>query len=113
MGHASGERVTPDVARDLCQRTGSKVYVGGSIASLGSQYVVGLNAVNCQTGDSVAQEQMTADGKEQVLKALGKASTNLRGKLGESLSTIQRFDVPIEQATTPSLEALKACPNEW
>jgi tetratricopeptide (TPR) repeat protein/class 3 adenylate cyclase len=107
MGHASGERVTPDVARDLCQRTGSKVYVGGSIASLGSQYVVGLNAVNCQTGDSVAQEQMTADGKEQVLKALGKASTNLRGKLGESLSTIQRFDVPIEQATTPSLEALK------
>ena len=108
MGRASGERVTPEVARDLCQRTGSKAYVGGSIANLGSQYVIGLNAVNCQTSDSVAQEQMTADGKEQVLKTLEKATTSLRGKLGESLGTIQKFDVPIEQATTPSLEALKA-----
>jgi tetratricopeptide (TPR) repeat protein/predicted Ser/Thr protein kinase len=108
MGHAPEERLTPDVARDLCQRTGSKAYVSGSIASLGNQYVIGLNAVNCQTGDSLAQAQIVASGKEQVLKALGKATTSLRGKVGESLSTIQKFDVPIEDATTPSLEALKA-----
>jgi len=108
MGHASEERLTPDVARDLCQRTGSKAYANGSIASLGNQYVIGLNAVNCQTGDSLAREQMTASGKEQVLKVLEKATTSLRAKVGESLSTIQKFDVPIETATTPSLEALKA-----
>ena len=108
MGHTREDRLTPDLARDLCQRSGSKAYVSGSIASLGSQYVIGLNAVNCHTGDSLAQEQMAASGKEQVLKALERATTSLRGKVGESLSTIQKFDVPIEKATTPSLEALKA-----
>ena len=108
MGRSPGDRLTPDVASDLCQRVGSKAYVSGSIASLGSQYVIGLKAINCQTGDSLAQEQMTADGKEHVLKALDEAATKLREKVGESLRSIQQFDTPIEQATTPSLEALRA-----
>jgi serine/threonine protein kinase/tetratricopeptide (TPR) repeat protein len=108
MGRAPDERLTPDVARELCQRTNSKAYLSGSIASLGSQYVVGLNAVNCRTGDSLAQEQVRAEGKEHVLKALDEATTRLREKVGESLATIQKFDVPISEATTSSLEALKA-----
>jgi eukaryotic-like serine/threonine-protein kinase len=108
MGRSSGERLTPDVARDLCQRVGSKAYLSGSITSLGSQYVIGLRAVNCQTGDSLAQEQTTADGKEHVLKALDESATKLREKVGESLQSIQKFDTPLEQATTTSLEALKA-----
>jgi tetratricopeptide (TPR) repeat protein len=108
MGRSSSDRLTPDVARDLCQRAVSKAYLSGSIVSLGSQYVIGLNAVNCQTGDSMAQEQVTADSKEQVLKALGQAATKLREKVGESLPSVQKFDTPLEQATTPSLEALKA-----
>jgi len=101
-------KLTPDVAREVCQRTESKAYIAGSIASLGSQYVVGLNSVNCQTGERLAQEQAVADDKEHVLKALDGAATKLRAKLGESLSTVQRYDVPLQQATTPSLEALKA-----
>jgi tetratricopeptide (TPR) repeat protein/tRNA A-37 threonylcarbamoyl transferase component Bud32 len=108
MGRPPEERLTPDVARDLCQREGSRAYLSGSIASLGSQYVIGLNAVNCQSGDSLAKEQATADDKEHVLKALDQAATKLREKVGESLSTIQKFATPIEQATTPSLEALQA-----
>ena len=108
MGHAPGERITPEIARDLCQRVASKAYLSGAIASLGSQYVISLNLVNCQTGDFLAQEQTTALRKEQALKALGEAATKLRSKTGESLSSIRRFDVPIEQATTSSLEALKA-----
>jgi len=108
MERSPGERLTPGIARDLCQRVESKAYLSGSIATLGTQYVIALNLVNCQTGDPLAQEQVTATGKEQVLKALGEAATELRGKVGESLSSIQRFDVPVEQATTPSLEALKA-----
>jgi eukaryotic-like serine/threonine-protein kinase len=101
------ERLTPEIARDLCQRVGSKAYLDGSIESLGSQYVIGLNLVNCHTGDYLAREQITASTKEGVLKALGQAASELRGKLGESLSSVQKFDVPIEQATTRSLEALK------
>jgi eukaryotic-like serine/threonine-protein kinase len=102
-------RLTPDVARELCQRTGSKAYLAGSIASLGSQYVLGLKAVNCQSGDVLAQEQAAAAAKEKVLGALGEAASKLRGQLGESLSSIQKFDVPREfAATTSSLEALKA-----
>jgi eukaryotic-like serine/threonine-protein kinase len=108
MGRSPGERLTPELARDLCQRAGSKAYLSGSIAGLGSQYVIGLKAVNCQTGDSLAQEQVTADSKERVLKALDESATKLRGKVGESLSTIQKYDTPIEEATTSSLEALKA-----
>ncbi len=108
MGKPAEARLTPEIAQDLCQRTGSTAVLEGSIASLGNQYVLGLKAVNCHTGDSLAEEQRTADGKERVLKALGEAAAKLREKLGESLSTIQKFDTPLEQATTTSLEALKA-----
>jgi serine/threonine protein kinase/tetratricopeptide (TPR) repeat protein len=108
MGVPPESKLTPKMASDLCQRLGSKVYIGGSISNIGNQYVVGVGAVNCQTGDSVAQQQVTANGKEGVLGALGSASTKLREQLGESLKTIQKLDTPIEQATTPSLEALQA-----
>jgi Tfp pilus assembly protein PilF/predicted Ser/Thr protein kinase len=108
MAKPPGTRLTPDVASDLCQRAGGKAYVSGSIASLGSQYVIGLDATNCLTGDRLAQEQVTAEGREHVLKALDRAATNLREKLGESLGTVEKFDAPLDQATTPSLEALKA-----
>ncbi|MGH9685625.1 MAG: protein kinase domain-containing protein [Candidatus Acidiferrales bacterium] len=101
-------RLTPEVASDLCQRAGSKAYISGSISNLGSQYVIGLDATNCETGDSLAQEQVTSANKEHILKALDQAATKLREKLGESLSTVEKFDVPLDQATTPSLEALKA-----
>ena len=108
MGHSPTERLTGGLARDLCQRVGSKAYLSGAIAGLGSQYVIAVNLVNCQTGDFLVQEQMTASSKEQVLKALDEAARDLRGKAGESLSSVQKFDVPIEQASTSSLEALKA-----
>jgi eukaryotic-like serine/threonine-protein kinase len=108
MGRTPNERLTADLARELCIRAGSKATLSGSIASLGSQYVVTLNAMNCQTGDSLAQEQAQASSKEQVLTALGSAASNLRGKLGESLASVQKFDVPIDQVTTSSLDALKA-----
>jgi eukaryotic-like serine/threonine-protein kinase len=101
-------RLTPEVARELCQRAGARAYIAGSISTLGSQYVIGLKAINCQTGDSLAQEQAAAEGKERVLKALDQAATRMRERLGESLSSIQKFDTPLDQATTPSLEALKA-----
>jgi eukaryotic-like serine/threonine-protein kinase len=108
MGQPHDARLTSEIARDLCQRTGSKAYIRGSIASLGNDYVIGLTAVNCATGDSLAQQQMQAIGKEKVLDALGRGATKLREKLGESLGSIQKFDAPVEQATTPSLEALQA-----
>ncbi len=108
MDQPADARLTPEIAREICQRTGSAAVLGGSIASLGSQYVLGLKAVSCHTGDSLAQEQATAAGKERVLKAVGEAATKLRSKLGESLNTVEKFDTPLEQATTPSLEALKA-----
>jgi tetratricopeptide (TPR) repeat protein len=108
MGQSADARLTPEIARDLCQRAGSKAYLSGSIASLGSQFVLGLNAVNCQTGDPLAEEQERATGKEQVLAAMDKAASKLRAKLGESLTTVQKLDTPLEQATTPSLDALQA-----
>jgi serine/threonine protein kinase/Tfp pilus assembly protein PilF len=108
MGQPGDARLTPAIAQELCQRAGSKAYIGGSIATLGSQYVLGLKAANCRTGDSLAEEQVTANGKEHVLKVLSEASANLRRKLGESLSTVQKFDTPLEEATTRSLEALQA-----
>jgi tetratricopeptide (TPR) repeat protein len=108
MGIPLDTKLSPTVVGDLCQRLGSKAYLGGTISSIGSQYVIGVSAVNCRTGDSVAQEQVTANGKEAVLSALDKASIKLREQLGESLKTIQKLDTPIEQATTPSLEALQA-----
>jgi tetratricopeptide (TPR) repeat protein len=108
MTRPAGERLTPQVAREVCQRTDSKAYVAGSIASLGTAYVLGLKVVNCQTGDPLAQQQITAGAKEKVLNALGEAAAKLRGELGESLATVQKFDVPLQEATTSSLEALKA-----
>jgi len=101
-------KLTPEVTRELCQRARSKAYIAGSIASLGSQYVVGLKAVNCQSGDPLAEEQVTASAKEKVLDIVGEAASKLRGELGESLATVQKFDIPLQQATTSSLEALKA-----
>jgi eukaryotic-like serine/threonine-protein kinase len=108
MTRPTGTKVTPEVARELCQRVGSKAYIVGAIGSLGTEYVLGLKAVNCQSGDTLGQEQVTAAAKEKVLDALGNAASKLRGELGESLATVQRFDVPLSEATTSSLEALKA-----
>jgi DNA-binding winged helix-turn-helix (wHTH) protein/predicted Zn-dependent protease len=108
MGHPPDTSLTPDLAREVCQRNAGEAVLDGWIARLGSQYVIGLRAVNCRTGDHVSDLQTTADGKEQVLKALGDVTGQLRAKLGESLSTVQKFDTPIEEATTPSLEALQA-----
>ena len=101
-------KLTPDVARELCQRANSQAYIAGSIASLGNEYVVGLKAVNCQTGEPLAQEQVAASSKEKVLNAMGDAAAKLRGELGESLATVQKYDVPLSEATTSSLEALQA-----
>ena len=108
MARAADARLTPDIARELCLRAGSKAYVAGAIGSLGSKYVLEVKAVNCQKGNTLADEQITAESKEKVLDALGQAATKLRSELGESLATVQKFDVPLEQATTSSLEALKA-----
>jgi tetratricopeptide (TPR) repeat protein len=107
MGRPAGSKLTPEVARQVCQRTGSKAMLAGSITGLGSQYVIGLKAVDCSTGDVLAEAQEQAASKEAVLKALGTAAVSLRGKLGESLSSVQKYATPLE-ATTPSLEALKA-----
>jgi len=106
MGRTANERITVDVGRELCLRTGSKALLGGTISSLGSHYLIDLNAVACSTGDTLAAEQGEATSKEGVLKALSQASSSLRIKLGESLPSVQKFNVPIE-ATTSSLEALK------
>jgi len=108
MGRPADERVTGSVAREICEREHIKAMLSGSIASLGSQYVVALDATNCATGDSLAREQVTAASKEAVLPTVGKAASTLRGKLGESLASIQKFDTPVTEATTSSLEALKA-----
>ncbi len=108
MGRPAGEHLTQDTAREICVRSGSKALLTGSIASLGSHYAMSVSAANCQTGDLLAQELTEAANKEEVLGVLGKAATQLREKLGESLSSIQKFDTPVEQATTSSLEALKA-----
>jgi eukaryotic-like serine/threonine-protein kinase len=108
MGRSPSERVTGTVAREICERENIKAALNGSISALGTQYVISLDALNCRTGDSIARDQVTADGKEKVLSSLGQAATRLRGKLGESLASIQKFDKPIKEVTTSSLEALKA-----
>jgi len=108
MGRSPDERVTRDVAREICQRQGLKAMLVGSIASLGNHYVITLDAINAQTGDAIAREQAESENKEQVLHALSEAAMKLREKLGESLQSIQKFDAPIQQATTSSLEAFKA-----
>ncbi len=106
MGRPANDRITVDVGRELCLRTGSKALLGGEISSLGSHYLIGVNAVACNSGDTLAKEQVEAASKEDVLKSLSRAASSLRAKLGESLPSVQKFDVPIE-ATTSSLEALK------
>ncbi len=108
MGRSPDESLTPEVGREVCQRAGGKAVLWGSISPLGTQYVIGLTAAECSTGNHLASEQTQSANKEDVLKALGKAASHLRSKLGESLSSVQEFDTPLEQATTPSLEALKA-----
>ncbi len=108
MTRPADTKLTPDVARELCQRAGSKAYLAGSIASLGSQYVLALKVVNCQSGDPLVERQVTAASKEKVLDALGEAAAKLRSELGESLATVKKFDVPLTESTTASLEALKA-----
>jgi eukaryotic-like serine/threonine-protein kinase len=113
MTRPADTKITPGVARELCQRAGSKAYLAGTIGSLGSEFVLGLKAVNCQNGDTLAQEQVTAASKEKVLDALGEAASKLRGELGESLATVQKFGVPLTEATTSSLEALKAYSLGW
>jgi serine/threonine protein kinase/tetratricopeptide (TPR) repeat protein len=108
MGKAPETKLGPSIAGEVCVRSGSKAYLSGSIANIGNQYVIGVSAVNCATGESIAQEQTTADGKENVLKALGTVSTTLREKLGEELKSVRKLDTPIDQATTPSLVALQS-----
>ena len=108
MGRPADERVTGAIAREICEREHVKALLSGSIAALGSQYVVALDVTNCATGDSLAREQVTAAAKEGVLAAVGQAASSIRGKLGESLASIQKFDTAVTEATTSSLEALKA-----
>ena len=108
MGRPPSDKITQDVAKEICLRTGSKAVLAGSIASLGAHYAIGLKATNCQSGDSLGVVQAEADSREHVLKAVSEATASMREKLGESLSSVQKFDKPLEQATTPSLEALQA-----
>ena len=108
MGRSAEERITNDVAREICQRQGIKALLTGSIAGLGNHYVITLSALNGTTGDALAREQVEVDSKEQVLKSLDKAASSLRQKMGESLASVQQFATPLEQATTSSLEALQA-----
>ena len=107
-GRSPDERITVPVARDLCQRAGIKAILNGSISSIGSSYVVTLEALNCVTGDTIGRQQAEAASKEKVLQALGAAAKDIRGPLGETVSSIEKFSAPVEQATTSSLEALKA-----
>ena len=101
-------RLTQDVAREVCRRANAKAVMEGSIASLGNQYVIGIDALNCASGETLAEEQVTADGKEKVIGALGHATSDLRSKLGESAATLQSYDVPLDKITTSSLDALQA-----
>jgi eukaryotic-like serine/threonine-protein kinase len=101
-------KLTPEIAREICQRTGGAAVLNGSIAEIGTQYLLTLKAANCASGESLASSEAQASDKNHVLDALGKTASEIRNKLGESLSTVQKFDTPLEQATTPSVEALKA-----
>jgi tetratricopeptide (TPR) repeat protein/class 3 adenylate cyclase len=108
MSKPADRPLTQDLARQVCVRAGSKALLTGSISAFGSQYVLALNAVNCASGDPLAREQVRAPNKDAVLDALGKAAGTVRAKLGESLNSIHKYDMPLEQATTPSLDALRA-----
>jgi len=109
MEKPAGTRLTPDIAREVCERANATTVVEGTISALGSQYVLDLNAVRCASGENLAEEQIAADGKERVLGALGAAASQLRRKLGESAASLQTYNVPLDKVTTPSLEALQ----EW
>ena len=118
MERSPEERVTRSIAREIARREQVKVLIAGSVASLGLDDVLALEAINAETGDVMARAQEEAAGKEQALTSLGKATSRLREKLGESLASIQKFDVPLAKATTPSLEALHQgtrshCPRVW
>jgi len=108
MKEPQDARLVPEIAKDLCVRVGSKVYIEGSITNFGNNYVIGLQAVDCSTGDLLAQQQVQETGKERVLDGLSRAAGRLRETLGESISSVRKFDTPLAQATTPSLEALRA-----
>ncbi len=108
MNRKPGDRITPETAREVCQRTASKALLAGSIASLGGHYLIGVKAVNCQTGDSLGSAELEAEGRDKVVKALSDVTDTLRGKLGESLASAERHDKPLDEATTSSLEALQA-----
>ena len=108
MGRPADEKVTRDIGRDICTRQGLKAMIVGSISALGSSYAIQLEAVEAETGSPLAIEQIEAAKKEEIVRQLGIAATNLRRKIGEHLSTTEKFDVPLEQATTSSLEAWKA-----
>jgi tetratricopeptide (TPR) repeat protein len=113
MGQPAETELTPEISREVCQRRGGKAVIDGSIAQIGTQYLLTLNAVNCFSGESLASAEAQANDKNHVLDALGKTALEIRNKLGESLSTVQKFDTPLEQATTPSLEALQAFSLGW
>ena len=113
MGQAADARLTPEIAREVCERTASAAVLDGSIASLGSQYVLGLRAKNCRTGDVFDEEQVQAARKEDVLNALTQIASKFRTRVGESLATVEKHDTPLAEATTPSLEALKAYSMGW
>src|SRR5208337_935081 len=113
MGKPADARLTPEIAREICQRTASAAVLDGSIASLGSQYVLGLRAKDCRTGDVLDEEQVQAARKEDVLNALSQIASRFRTRVGESLSTVKSHDTPLAEATTPSLEALKAYSAGW
>ncbi len=113
MGQKQDVKPTPQISREICQRTASAAVVEGSISQIGTQYLLTLKAVNCVSGESLASAEAQAGDKSHVLNALGTAATEMRSKLGESLSTVKKFDTPLEQATTPSLEALQAYTLGW
>ena len=108
MGQSSETKLTPAVSREICQRTSSAAVLNGSIAQIGTQYLLTVTAINCVSGASLASTEAQASDKNHVLDALGKTASEIRNKLGESLSTVQKYDTPLEEATTSSLEALKA-----
>ncbi len=113
MGQRADVRLTPQLAQDLCARTGSAAVLEGSIASLGSQYVLGLRAKDCRTGDALDVEQAQAARKEDVLNVLSQIATTFRTRVGESLATVEKHSTPLPEATTPSLDALKAFSGGW
>jgi eukaryotic-like serine/threonine-protein kinase len=113
MGQPSDARLTPEIARQVCERTASAAVLQGSISSMGSQYVLGLRATHCSTGEVLAEEQAQATRKEDVLNALSQIASKFRTQVGESLTTVKKYDTPLAEATTPSLEALKAYSTGW